>query len=257
MTERDRPDARRTLVHRLLLAALDVLALAVRVAEVHAVDHIRRADVLHAHIFKHNVVNHALLPAPAPGLDAQAAIGVAHQAIMQAHMRDSARHFAAAGHAAMPVFHQAVADFDMLAGRFVALPHVQLARFECNAVIPQGEMRARQQDAIAAFRIEAVGIRAVRRGVDADVQEAQILRKIRLQVPRRRILERHALHGHVPAVIEKEHPRPPRPAPHLAVLPPVALVALPVQHTLAVQHNVLDVHPADKRGVHVQRVALP
>lgn len=38
-------------------------------------------------------------------------------------------------------------------------------------------MRARKQDAIAAFRVEAVGIRAVRRGVDADVQEAQILRK--------------------------------------------------------------------------------
>ena len=172
-------------------------------------------------------------------------------------MRDAARPFAAAGHAAMPVFHQAVADFDMLAGRFVALPHVQLARFECNAIIPQGEMRAREQDAIAAFRVEAVGIRAVRRGVDADVQEAQILREIRLQIPRRRILERHALHGHVLAVIEEEHPRPPRPAPHLAVLPPVALVALPVQHTFAVQHNILDVHPADKRGVHVQRVALP
>ena len=91
--------------------------------------------------------------------------------------------------------------------------------------------------------------RAVRRGVDADVQEAQILRKIRLQVPRRRILERHALHGHVLAVIEEEHPRSPRPAPHLAVLPPVALVTLPVQHTFAVQHNVLDIHPVDKRGV--------
>lgn len=96
---------------------------------------------------------------------------------MQAHMRDAARHFAAAGHAAMPVFHQAVADFNVLAGRFVALPHVQLARFECNAIIPQGEMRAREQDAIAAFRVEAVGIRAVRRALTRMFRKRKFLEK--------------------------------------------------------------------------------
>ena len=118
-------------------------------------------------------------------------------------------------------------------------------------------MRARQQDMLAAFRVEAVGVGAVGRGGDADVQELQILRKIGMQIPAGAVAEGQALDGHALAMVEEEHPGPPRTALDAMVEPPVRLVRLAVQHALADERHVRDVHAGDEGGEGIQRVALP
>ena len=257
ISESDAAYARRAVIHRLRLAALHIGAVAVRVAKVQAVDHKRRADAAHLHMVKHNAVDHGVFTAPAPGFHAQAAVGVAHQAVAHAHVFDAARALAAGGYAAVAILHQAMGDVDILAGRAVARAHVDLAGFDGDAIVPHGEMHARHRYLAAAFGIKAVGIGAAGRRVDGQIGKDQVLAEIGMQIPRGAVAKRKALHGYLPAAAQKQQPWPPRAAPQLGVLPPVAQLRLPVHHAGADDAHILYIHAGQCGGEAIQRVALP
>ena len=244
-------------VHGLLFQALHIFGVAVGIAVIQAVHHKGRAHLLHLHMVEHDIIDHAILAAAAPGLHAKAAVGVAHQAVLHAHVLHAARHFAAHGHAAVAVLHQAVDDLNVLAGRGVGGAHIQFARLDGNAVVPQGEVRTRHQNALAALRVKAIGVGAVGRGLHGNVQEFQVVAEIGVQIPRRAVAEGDALHGHVFAAAQVEQPWPPCAALDAGRDPPVAVRRHAVGNALAVDHHVLHIHAGEQGAKHIQRVALP
>ena len=74
-------ELRGVFVHGQSLAALDIGAVAVRVAEVEHIDDEGSLDAPHLHVAEHQTVDDGGVAAAAAGLDAEAAVGVVHEAL--------------------------------------------------------------------------------------------------------------------------------------------------------------------------------
>ena len=90
ITKRRGAKAGRAVVDGQRLAALNVVGLAVLVAEVEGVDHEGREHLVHANVLKGNALVDGILAAPAAGLDAQAAVGALKEALAHGKVLDAA-----------------------------------------------------------------------------------------------------------------------------------------------------------------------
>ena len=116
-------------VHRHGLPALDVVAVAVGVAEIEHIDDEGGFHAVHLHVAEHQPVDDGGLAPSAAGLDPQAPVGVVHQALGDHHVLDAARHLAADDDAAVALVQQAVADDGVLQLFFSFMPKKTLLAF--------------------------------------------------------------------------------------------------------------------------------
>src|SRR5690606_26581326 len=109
------------------------------------------------------------------------------------------RYLAADHHAAVAVFHDAIADDDVLAGSIHPSAVVVPARFDRDAVVAGIEITIFDQDIPRRFRIAAIAVGSVADHLHAP--DGHVLAKYRVHDPHRRVPDGHILDQHIPRVI--------------------------------------------------------
>ncbi len=148
-------------------------------------------------------------------------------------------------------------DFYMLAGCFIGATHVDFTCLDGNAVIAQREMCTSQQHMLAAFRVKAVRIGAVRRGGHRDTDELQIIAEVGMQVPRGAVAHADPLQGYMAAAAQENHPPTPGNVLLLTINPPVCLICSAIQLAGAINAHILHVNAGNQCCKGIQRIAFP
>ena len=141
--------------------------------------------------------------------------------VLHRKVQNSARHLASECHRAMSVFHQALADHDILRRGLIGLSHIDLAALYRDAVISQRKTHPENLNVPAGLRIAAVRVGRICGILDIQSDEMQIVAEIGMQRPCRRVAAGHSLQGDVSAMIDKEQPRAECLLIALWILPPV------------------------------------
>ena len=211
----------------------------------------------HFHVAEHQPIDHGVLAATAAGLDAQAAVGVVHQALGHHHIFHAAAHLAANNQAAMAAVQVAVADGHILAGGMHHSAKEEFAGLESDAVIANMDGITDDVHILAAFGVNAVGVGAVGTVVDLQLQDVHPVRVGGVDGPGEAVAHLHTVQGHILGFAGKEEPRPPGDKFYLDVLVPVAVVGVGVDAAFAGDGHIFGIDDIDQTGKAVQRVSLP
>ena len=225
-------------------------------------------------------------------LDAQGAVQVraVHPAVLCEDVAGAARDLAPDDHPAVPVLHLASADDHVLDGCRQPPPVGVAAGLERDAVVAGVEVAILDEHVAARLRVAAVVVGPV--ADDAYAAHDDVCAEDRVDLPHRRVRDRHALDEHVAATVGlyelraqvvafaedtllDRHPAlghleepvaafllvhaARRPAVLFAALPrpPVHVVGLPVERTAARDGHVLLLEGVDERRVVHHLDALP
>ena len=163
-------------------------------------------DVLHLHVADPDLLDHAA--AAARRLEAEPDVGAEERAPLDEDVADAARHLAAHREPAVAVVDDVVDDDDVL-GRPPALAAVLvLPRLDADRIVAHVEPAVVDDRAPARIEVEAVAVLRVPRVQHRDVPDDDVLGEQRVDVPRRRVLERRAVEQHAAALDERDHDRP-------------------------------------------------
>src|SRR5262249_4955806 len=135
------------------------------------------------------------------GLQPQHAIEprAVHPAALGEHVARAAGDLASDDDPAVAVAHLAVADDHVLHRRVHAPPIVVAAGLEGDAVVARVERAALDEHVAARLRVAAVVVRTV--APDADAADDDVRAQHRMDLPHRRVDDRHALDHDVAAAV--------------------------------------------------------
>ena len=250
-------ELRGVLVHGQSLAALDIGTVAVRVAEVEHIDDEGSLDAPHLHVAEHQTVDDGGVAAAAAGLDAEAAVGVVHEALGDHHVLDAAAHLAADDDAAVAFVQQAVADDGVLAALLELHAEEDLAGLHGDAVVTDVDVHADDAGVLAALGVDAVGVGGVVGVVDVEVQQVEMFDEDGVDGPGVAVLHGDAVEADILAVHHRHGAGTPCDALDLGVDPPVAVLGVAVQCAFAGDDDVMHLGDVQQARKAVQRVALP
>ena len=258
--------AGRAVVNGQRLAVLDIIGLAVLVAEVERVDHEGREHLVHANVLKGDALVDGVLAATATGLNTQAAISALEQALAHGKVLDAAGGLGTQNHGTVAIVHVAVRDQHVVrCGAKLGL-NAQLAALDGDTVVAHRELAAQDANKAAALGIEAVSVVGVLGALDGQAERIDVLAQNGVDVPRRAVADGKAGQAHVRALGQEDHAR----AGDLATLlgaedilkvlvPPVVLgkIGLAVNCTAAIDAHVAHAQAGKGRAIGREALALP
>ncbi len=144
-------------------------------------------------------------PRPPGALEAQPGVCAHERAVSCKYVSHAAAHLASYHKSAVPLEYGAAFDDDVLA-RASAPPAVGvLAALYADAVVAHVERGVSHHRVAARLKVKPVAVLRIFRVLHRDVVYEHVLAHQRVDVPRRRIAERHALQPYVAARHEAHH----------------------------------------------------
>ena len=207
VAERRGAKAGRTVVDGHRVAALDIVGLAVLIAEVERIDHERREHLVHANVLKGDALVDGVLAATATSLNAQAAVGALKEALAHGEVLDAAGSLGPQHHGAMTVVHVAVSDQHVMRGGTKLGLNAQFAALDGDAVVAHRELATQDANKATALGIEAVGVVGVLGTLDGQAQGIDVFAQNGMDVPCWAVADGKAGKAHVLALGQEDHAR--------------------------------------------------
>src|SRR5699024_6931733 len=116
-----------------------------------------------------------------------------------------ATHFTAEHDAAVPTPHRAVGDRDVFAGDPAFGPFC--SGFDGDAIVPDVDVTVADAHIAAGLGVDAIGVRRIRRVLDADVADRDVVTQCRMNGPGRRVAQLQITDGDPVTLVQSDQRR--------------------------------------------------